>query len=85
MFSPFDLENHDHYQRWRDQKLAHYPSRLEDLIVDVQDPRALTPAEHDALLERCKKTSFAIYRSAMTAEDKAIPARLGAQFGLHRL
>ena len=85
MFSPFDIENHDDYQRWRKHKLENYPSRLEHLIVDVQDPRALTPAEHDALLERCKKTNFAIYRSDMIAEDKAIPARLGAQFGLHRL
>lgn len=85
LFNPFDSDTHADYQRWRDNKLADYPTRLDELIVDVNDPRALAPDEHRALLACCKKTNFAIYRSPLTEEDKDIPARLGAQFGLHRL
>lgn len=83
---PYSLNNNDAYQRWRDDKLAGYPMRPEELVVEVADPRALTPAEHEALLARCRKTNMAIYVTAPGAQpDKEGVRRLGAQFGLRRL
>lgn len=84
--SPFDLSDQDAYRRWRERKLADYPRRLDDLVVEVRDPRALTQAEHEALLMRCRKTNMAVYASsAGDLADKEIPAGLGRQFGLVHL
>ncbi len=84
--SPFDLADVDAYRRWRDARLAAAPTQVADLIVEVQDPRRLSMAEHGGLLERCRRANLAIYASRVGDDpDKAIPADLGAQFGLHRL
>jgi alpha-ketoglutarate-dependent taurine dioxygenase len=83
--TPFDLDDEVTYRRWRGWKLALRATRIEDLIVDVADPRALTPAEHSALLARIASTNMALYRSPVAAEDKDLPRRLGAQLGLRRL
>lgn len=61
--SPFDLGQPEAYQGWRQIKLETHPSRVEDLIVEVQDPRQLTPAEHGAILDRCRRANMAIYVS----------------------
>jgi hypothetical protein len=84
--SPFDLDNPDAYRRWRDARLAAAPTRLEELIVEVRDPRRLSETERSALLDRCQRANMAIY-AGQTGDDpdKAIPVELGAQFGLHRL
>lgn len=82
---PFDLNNHAAYQQWRDTKRACQPRRAEDLIVDVADPRRLSQAERDRLLDLCASANMAIYRSPVVAEDKAIPRLLAARLGLHRL
>lgn len=84
--SPFHLDADAAYQIWREAKLSNYPTRAEDMVVEVGDPRALTPAEHDAILRRCRKTNLAIYASRCgTAPDKDIPRKLGLQFGLKHL
>jgi len=83
--SPFDLDQPAAYARWRATKLAAHPKRVEDLIVDVADPRRLSPAERSAMLELCARTNMVVYRSPVVAEDKALPRLLGAQLGLHRL
>lgn len=83
---PFDLADAEAYRRWRDAKLAAYPSRFEELVVEVGDPRRLTAAEHRALLDRCRRANMAIYAGRTGDDpDTKIPQRMGAQFGLHRL
>lgn len=85
-YNPFDLADAAAYGRWRDAKVAAYPTRLEDLVVEVSDPRRLTAAEHAALLERLCRANMAIYASRLGAcSDKDIPRELGRQFGLRRL
>ena len=81
----FDLENESAYRQWRELKLRNYPARVEDLVVQVGDPRALTAAEHEAILQRCRKANMAIYAGKVREADKDIPRLLGRQFGLHRL
>ena len=86
MSNPFDLDDNEAYQRWRDQKLEDYPTSLEQLVVEIDDPRQLTPAEHEALAQRIAKTNMAIYASDTGEDpDKEIVRRLGLQFGLELL
>ncbi len=83
--SPFDPRNDDAYRAWRAAKLAAYPSDLAELVVPVQDPRALTRDEHAALADRCARANMVIYAGRETGADKDLPRRLGRQFGLARL
>lgn len=85
MASPFELDNHAGYARWRDAKRAQHPTRAEDLIVEVNDPRALSAPELNALLQRCASANMAIYRSPLTLEDKELARQLAQQLGLQRL
>jgi hypothetical protein len=84
--SPFDLDRDHAYADWRAAKLEHYPRRLEDLMVEVGDPRSLTGAEHEAILERCRRANMAVYISrAGEQADKGLIRALGTQLGLSRL
>ncbi|MBL0124528.1 MAG: TauD/TfdA family dioxygenase [Betaproteobacteria bacterium] len=84
---PFNLDDrncHGAYERWRDEKLASLPARASELIVEVRDPRALSPTERTAIVARLKRANMAIYASPVFGEDKSIPMMLGRQFGLDR-
>lgn len=84
--SPFELDNVPSYAKWRERKLDSAPRRIEDILVPLDDPRALTATELDALLQRCSIANMAIYTSNTVGNaDKEIPRRLGTQLGLHRL
>ncbi|MEW8688274.1 MAG: TauD/TfdA family dioxygenase [Candidatus Thiodiazotropha sp.] len=84
--SPFLPGNRDAYAAWRDKKLDGYPKQLEDLIVEIQDPRRLSAAEHDKILSLCQKTNMAIWAGLSGHDaDKRIIAELGLAFGLRRL
>lgn len=83
--SPFHLHNEVAYQRWREVKLARYPTRIDELIVEVNNPRALTKAEQHAIIQRCGKANMAIYASNVREADKDILRLLGTQLGLRRL
>ena len=85
MNNPFDLNDAETYQCWREQKLVTAPASLDELVVEVRDPRALTPGEHTALAERIRRCNMAIYASPMHEADTEIPRLLGAQFGLLHL
>jgi hypothetical protein len=83
--SPFDLADDEAYRRWRDAKWESHPTRVEELVVDVADPRRLTPAEYSALVGRCATANMAIYRGPPNAADKDVPRRLARQLGLAQL
>ncbi len=86
MGNPFDLNDDEAYQRWRERKLEDHPRTIEELVVEVEDPRHLTRAEHQALAERIARANMAIYAGATGEEaDKEIVRGLGRQFGLERL
>ena len=85
MPNPFNLADDAAYRQWRDSKLKHYPRHADDLIVQVNDPHQLTPTEHAALLDRCRRANMAIYASAHSEADKDLPRRMGEQFGLQSL
>jgi hypothetical protein len=83
--SPFDLADDATYRRWRAAKLAAHPKHVDELVVDVADPFALTPAERGALLDRIARANMAVYRSPVRAADPALPRALGRQLGLVQL
>src|SRR4030067_1242875 len=85
MGDPFDLNDPASYLRWRGEKLAAAPSSVDELIVEVADPRALTQNEHAALSERIRRCNMAIYASSLHEADTGIPRLLGGQFGLAHL
>lgn len=84
--SPFLLENDDHYCQWRDKKLKDYPENIDDLLVEIKDPRKLKQSEFDAILQRCRKSNMALYASKTgTNPDPEIPLSIGRRFGVRGL
>jgi alpha-ketoglutarate-dependent taurine dioxygenase len=84
--SPFALDRPQAYLRWRERKLARYPRRAEDLVVEVRDPRALTDREVAELRRVCAAANMAVYASPLAdAADKAIVQRVAERLGLRRL
>jgi hypothetical protein len=84
-FQPFDLHNARDYARWRTWKLADYPVAASGLRVPVSDPGALSAAESEAILGRCRKANMAIYDCGDSLFGKELLRRFGLQFGLERL
>jgi alpha-ketoglutarate-dependent taurine dioxygenase len=84
--NPFRLEDAEGFRVWREEKLAAYPRRAEELVVEVRDPRRLAAAERTALADRLRRANMAVYASRLGADpDKEIARDLGRQFGLERL
>jgi alpha-ketoglutarate-dependent taurine dioxygenase len=82
----FDLENDQAYQQWKEQKLEHYPSDIQSLIVEIKNPAHLSKSELAAIQQRIRKTNMAIYAGpGIDDPDKEIPRQLGIQFGLKSL
>lgn len=65
----YSLNDHDAYCRWRDEKLASYPGRAEDLIVEVGSLSHPTEAECLAIRQRVKQANMAVY-ACMRADEK---------------
>ena len=83
---PFALDRPQDYGRWRERKLARYPRRVEDLIVEVRDPRSLSDSEAAEIQRVCGAANMAVYASPLAdLADKDIARRLGTQLGLARL
>lgn len=76
----------DSHRAWRERRIAAYPKRAEDLIVEVRDPRQLSAGEKTAIAARIGRANMAVYASRCGDDpDKAIPRALARQFGLQRL
>lgn len=84
--TPFALDNDAAYQAWRTRKLANAPRSLDELIVDIEDPRTLSINEHNAIIDRCRRANMAIYRSRIgDLEGTDIVRSCGRYFGLLNL
>jgi alpha-ketoglutarate-dependent taurine dioxygenase len=76
----------DPFERRRERKLARYPRRTEELIVEVRDPRNLSDSEAAEIRRLCAVANMAVYASPLAdLADKDIARRLGARLGLARL
>ncbi|MCK4865838.1 MAG: TauD/TfdA family dioxygenase [Gammaproteobacteria bacterium] len=84
--TPFNIDNNDVYEKWRDNKLKNYPENIGDLVVAINDPRTLSNAEHKALLDVCRKTNMVIYSAKTgTDPDPEIPLSIGRNFGVESI
>jgi alpha-ketoglutarate-dependent taurine dioxygenase len=83
--SPFDPGNETGYLRWREGKLAHAPRSAEEIIVEVNDPCAPSPAEHEALMACVRRCNMVIYAGRVKREDKESARLVGRHFGLEHL
>jgi hypothetical protein len=86
VISPFDLDSSGAYADWRQRKLDTAPRKLEDILVEIGDPRRLTLEERNRLLALNVIANMAIYVGKTGRDpDKEIPRKLGAQLGLKTL
>ncbi|MFK5915139.1 MAG: TauD/TfdA family dioxygenase [Woeseiaceae bacterium] len=84
--TPFHLDDNDLYEVWRDNKLKNYPKNISDLIVEINDPRTLSIAEHQALLQVCRKSNMVIYASKTGSNaDPEIALSMGRHFSVQNL
>jgi hypothetical protein len=84
--SPFHYHNESAYQQWKKQKLTDYPGSISQLIVPLNDPKALTAQEFQQIKNCLLKTNMVIYDIGRDIqEDKSIPEQLGIQLGIHSL
>ncbi|RDH83821.1 MAG: taurine catabolism dioxygenase TauD [endosymbiont of Galathealinum brachiosum] len=82
----FDLDNHQAYEDWRYEKLDNYPTQVEQLIVEVNDPLNLTTTERQAIINLYNKTNMVVYVSdSGTNPDKRLALSLADKFGLKNL
>jgi alpha-ketoglutarate-dependent taurine dioxygenase len=84
MKNSFDLDNTDAYMRWRDHKLANAIINTDELIVEINNPLALTSSEHAALLDSCQRSNMVIYASQVAIDESTVQ-QFGRQFGLEHL
>lgn len=86
MPGPFDLADAPAYARWREAKLDSAPRRIEDIVVELDDPRRLTAPQRRHLVELNARCNMAIYVGKTGSDpDKDIPRLLGEQLGLRTL
>ncbi len=79
--SPYDLDNNETYERWRDNKLKAYPRYISDLVVEINDPRDLKKNEYQKIIDVCRKTNMVIYASKTGDDpDPEIPLTIGRKF-----
>jgi hypothetical protein len=85
----FDLDDDAAYRAWRAAKLAAYPRRADDLIVEIRRPQAPSEAELAALRDRCRRANMAVYATGgqpADAQHAAEVARhMALQLGLRSL
>lgn len=86
MPGPFDLNDIAAYARWREQKLDSAPRRLEDMVLEIDDPRRLSNTERQRFIDLNARCNMAIYVGKTGSDsDKDIPRLLGQQLGLQTL
>lgn len=92
--SPYHYDNDAGYQQWKKEKLTAYPQKLEQLLVPVKAPLALSVTEIEQLRHCLKKANMVIYAMdgepfeenvGLRVENKAIPEAIGHQLGIHSL
>ncbi len=82
----FDLADAAAYVRWREHKLDTAPRQLTNIIVEINDPRALQTAERQRFIVLNARCNMAVYVGKTGPDpDKQIPRKLGAQLGLNRI
>lgn len=84
--TPFSLSNNIAYREWREWKLKWAAQGIEELIVEINDPRKLSDREYTALLRCIHYNNMVIYAGNTASDpDKSIPKAVAERFGLRQL
>ena len=71
------------YLRWRERKLTGYPRRLDDIVVEMRDPRDPSAAEASEVRRACAIANMAVYAGPIAGvDDPEVVRRLGRRLGL---
>jgi len=85
----FDLGNTEAYARWRDGKLENAPKSAAEILVEISDISAPTPAETQEIARLCRICNMAVYACHQSCDDERIVRkkahRLAGHMGLNRL
>ena len=76
------LAKQENYNYWRDQKLANANTKIEDCLVDIEQPNQLSSAEKKQIQHLCQRNNFALFNIAPTDNYPQTIANINAQFGL---
>ena len=88
-YSPFSLspEAEPAYQQWRAWKLSVYPKAPSEILIDIDNPFAVTEKEQEKIKQCFINANMAIYSINNRSDfaDKKIVETLGQKFGLFQL
>lgn len=78
----FDLGSNEDYLKWRDEKLAAYPKNVGELVVELGDMTAMTPAEKAKILETVERANMCVYTAGSAELEMSSLLTLGKQLGV---
>jgi len=78
----FDLGSNEDYLKWRDEKLAAYPGNVGELVVELGDMTAMTPAEKAKILETVERANMCVYTAGSAEPGMSSLLALGKQLGV---
>jgi hypothetical protein len=78
----FDLGSNEDYLKWRDEKLAAYPKNVGELVVELNDMTAMTPAEKAKILETVERANMCVYTAGSAELEMSSLLTLGKQLGV---
>jgi hypothetical protein len=78
----FDLDSNEDYLKWRDEKLAAYPKNVGELVVELGDMTAMTPAEKSKILETVERANMCVYTAGSAELEMSSLLTLGKQLGV---
>ena len=78
----FDLGSNEDYLKWRDEKLAAYPKNVGELVVELGDMTAMTPAEKAKILETVERANMCVYTAGSAELEMNSLLALGNQLGV---
>ena len=79
------LKDKKHYMEWRNAKLQSCPRCVEDILVQVDGLRNMTPTQRAAIKSVCKRANMVVYQCRDRFADRAAVVAFAAEFGLTRL
>ena len=80
----FDLGSNEDYLKWRDEKLAAYPKNVGELVVELGDMTAMTPAEKAKILETVERANMCVYTAGSAELEMNSLLALGNHLGVRQ-
>ncbi len=84
MPNPFDLDDAEAYLHWHERKLKHAIVNANELIVEINNPKAVTKAERAKMISCCQRSNMAIYVTRVEMDEHSVQS-FAEQFGLKQL